>query len=93
MEVVHILDHYVIGRMVIASTALELVAFAWIYGELSVCMSVGVRCVVESLVIWNAVLGAFLIFCSFIIVMNISNGSTLHLHFTVVFFFCIRNII
>jgi hypothetical protein len=36
MEVVHILDHYVIGRMVIASTALELVAFAWIYGELSV---------------------------------------------------------
>lgn len=36
MEVVHILDHYVIGRMVIASTALELVAFAWIYGESSV---------------------------------------------------------
>lgn len=33
MEVVHILDHYVIGRMVIASTALELVAFAWIYGS------------------------------------------------------------
>jgi hypothetical protein len=34
MEVAHILDHYVIGRMVIVSTALELVAFAWIYGEL-----------------------------------------------------------
>lgn len=36
MEVAHILDHYVVGRMVIVSTALELVAFAWIYGELSV---------------------------------------------------------
>lgn len=33
MEVAHILDHYVIGRMVIVSTALELVAFAWIYGS------------------------------------------------------------
>lgn len=37
------LDHYVIGRMVIVSTALELVAFAWIYGELSVWMPTGIR--------------------------------------------------
>jgi hypothetical protein len=43
MEVAHILDHYVIGRMVIVSTALELVAFAWIYGELSVWMPTGIR--------------------------------------------------
>ncbi|XP_069700932.1 sodium- and chloride-dependent neutral and basic amino acid transporter B(0+) [Periplaneta americana] len=33
MEIIHILDHYVIGRMVIVSTALELIAFAWIYGS------------------------------------------------------------
>ncbi|CAG2057803.1 unnamed protein product [Timema podura] len=32
MQLIHILDHYVIGRMVIASTILELVGFAWIYG-------------------------------------------------------------
>jgi len=43
MEAVHILDHYVIGRMVIVSTALELVAFAYIYGELSVWMPTGIR--------------------------------------------------
>lgn len=43
MEAAHILDHYVIGRMVIVSTALELVAFAWIYGELSVWMPKGIR--------------------------------------------------
>jgi len=43
MEAAHILDHYVIGRMVIVSTALELVAFAWIYGELSVWMPTGIR--------------------------------------------------
>jgi hypothetical protein len=43
MEIVHILDHYVIGRMVIVSTALELVAFAWIYGEFSVWMPTGIR--------------------------------------------------
>ena len=43
MEAAHILDHYVIGRMVIVSTALELVAFAWIYGELSVGMATGIR--------------------------------------------------
>jgi hypothetical protein len=46
MEVVHILDHYVIGRMVIVSTALELVAFAWIYGKLLTGIS-EVSCVVE----------------------------------------------
>ena len=43
MEVAHILDHYVIGRMVIVSTALELVAFTWIYGELSVWMPTATR--------------------------------------------------
>nr|CAD7195975.1 unnamed protein product [Timema douglasi] len=32
MQLIHILDHYVIGRMVIASTILELVGFSWIYG-------------------------------------------------------------
>jgi hypothetical protein len=31
--------------MVIVSTALELVAFAWIYGELSVWMPTGILCV------------------------------------------------
>ncbi|XP_039285863.1 sodium-dependent nutrient amino acid transporter 1 isoform X4 [Nilaparvata lugens] len=33
MELVHMLDHYVIGHMVAASTALELIGFAWIYGS------------------------------------------------------------
>jgi hypothetical protein len=43
MEMVHIFDHYVVGRMVIVSTALELVAFAWIYGEFSVWMPTSIR--------------------------------------------------
>jgi len=59
MEAAHILDHYVIGRMVIVSTALELVAFAWIYGKLSVWMPTGIRYVVT--VVWSSVLMAFLI--------------------------------
>ncbi|KAJ9590876.1 hypothetical protein L9F63_016081, partial [Diploptera punctata] len=36
MEIVHILDHYVIGRIVIDSTALELIAFAW-YSIILIC--------------------------------------------------------
>ncbi|KAJ8866983.1 hypothetical protein PR048_032845 [Dryococelus australis] len=32
LQLVHVLDHYVVGRMVIASTILELIGFAWIYG-------------------------------------------------------------
>ncbi|XP_046391345.1 sodium- and chloride-dependent neutral and basic amino acid transporter B(0+)-like isoform X2 [Ischnura elegans] len=32
IEILHMLDHYVIGRMVIASTVLELIGFSWIYG-------------------------------------------------------------
>lgn len=33
LELVHMLDHYVVGHMVAASTALELIGFAWIYGS------------------------------------------------------------
>ena len=28
----HLLDEYIIGRMVVTSTVLELIAFVWIYG-------------------------------------------------------------
>lgn len=30
---VHLLDHYVIGRLIVATTILELIGFAWIYGN------------------------------------------------------------
>ncbi|KAG8230314.1 hypothetical protein J437_LFUL000584 [Ladona fulva] len=32
LGILHMLDHYVIGRMVIATTILELIGFGWIYG-------------------------------------------------------------
>ncbi|XP_075230210.1 sodium-dependent nutrient amino acid transporter 1-like isoform X2 [Lycorma delicatula] len=33
LELVHMLDRYVVGHMVAASTALELIGFVWIYGS------------------------------------------------------------
>ncbi|XP_016655699.1 sodium-dependent nutrient amino acid transporter 1 isoform X2 [Acyrthosiphon pisum] len=32
LQAVHLLDEYIIGRMVVTSTVLELIAFVWIYG-------------------------------------------------------------
>ncbi|XP_066996592.2 sodium-dependent nutrient amino acid transporter 1 [Anabrus simplex] len=32
LMMVHVIDHYVVGRMALASTALEVIGFAWIYG-------------------------------------------------------------
>lgn len=32
LQAIHLLDEYIVGRMIVTSTVLELIGFVWIYG-------------------------------------------------------------